>query len=356
MERKMKVFNVVFVFVIGLLFSIGFALNPLNAYAKTESLVVCNFGGYSQKVLTKVFFEPFEKETGIKVIGTSPPRLPKLKAMVESGNVEWDVVVLLDSWVERAARDNLLEPIDYSKIDKNDLYPDAVSKYGTGIFFFATGMAFSTEAYPKDNYPKTWAEFWDVKKFPGKRGLYKGAMEVLEFALMADGVAIDKMYPLDVDRAFKSLDKIKPHISLWWRRGQEPVQALVQREVDLSSAWLTRVLGAERGGAPIGANLNQAILRVDMWGVPRGCKNKKEAMDFVAFTTDPMRQAILANLLPYGPISKKAFDYISPTIAKDLFNSPENASKMVLLNPEGRKWWGENETKVLERFQQWLLK
>jgi putative spermidine/putrescine transport system substrate-binding protein len=353
MERKVKVFNVVFV--IGLLLAIIFTLNPGNASAETKSIVLCNFGGYLQKVLTKAFFEPFEKETGIKVIGTAPPRLPKLKAMVETGNVEWDVVFLLDSWVERAARDNLLEPIDYSKIDKNDLCTDAVSEYGAGLYYFATGMAYNKEAYPRGDYPKTWAEFWDVKKFPGKRGMYKGAMEVLEFALMADGVPIDKMYPLDVDRAFKSLDKIKPYISLWWRRGEEPVQALVQREVDLSSAWLTRVCGAERGGAPIGANLNQAILRLDMLGVPRGCKNKKEAMDFIAFTTDPMHQAILSNLLPYGPVSKKAFDYISPTIAKDMFSSPKNASKMVILNPEGRKWWGKNEAEVLERFQQWLL-
>lgn len=354
MIRRFRTFYWIFSGI--LLLSIGFALGPENVYAKAKQLVVCNFGGGSQKVLTKVFFEPFEKETGIKIVPTSPPRLPKLKAMVESGNVEWDVVVLLDSWVERASKDNLLEPIDYSNIDKSDLFPDAVSKYGAGIFFFATGMAYSKEAYPKGNYPNTWAEFWDVKKFPGKRGMYKGAMEVLEFALMADGVSIDQMYPLDVDRAFKSLDKIKPHISLWWRRGQEPVQALVQREVDLSTAWLTRITGAERGGAPIGANLNQAILRVDMWGVPRGCKNKKEAMDFVAFTTDPMRQALLTNLMPFGPVSKKAFDYISTQAAENLFSSSKNAARMVILNPEGRIWWGQNEAEVLERFQQWLLK
>ncbi|MBW1998943.1 MAG: ABC transporter substrate-binding protein [Deltaproteobacteria bacterium] len=354
MEQGFK--KVVWVAVLILFFAAIFGLAPRSASARTKQLVVCNFGGYSQKVLSKVFFEPFKKETGINVIGTSPPRLPKLKAMVESGNVEWDVVVLLDSWVERASRANLLEPIDYSKIDREDLYPDAVSKYGVGIFFFATGMAYNKGAYPHGNHPKTWKDFWDVKKFPGKRGMYKGAMEVLEFALMADGVPIDKLYPLDVDRAFKSLDRIKPHISLWWRRGQEPIQALVQREVDLSTAWLTRVIGAQRGGAPIAPVYNQAILRVDMWGVPRGCKNKQAAMDFVAFSTDPMRQALLTNLLPYGPVSKKAFDYISPQVAENLFSAPKNASRMVLLNPEGRIWWGENEARVLERFQQWLLK
>jgi putative spermidine/putrescine transport system substrate-binding protein len=336
-----------------LLFSV---VKPVDVFAETKQLVICNFGGYSQTVLEKAFFEPFEKATGIKCIGTSPPRLPKLKAMVESQNVEWDAIVLLDSWVERAARQNLLEPIDYSKIDKNDLFPDAAAEYGVGIYYFATGMAYNTKAYPTGKNPNTWKEFWDVKKFPGKRGMYKGAMEVLEFALMADGVPIDEIYPIDVDRAFKSLDKIKPYISLWWSGGEEPVQALVQGEVDLSSAWLTRVMGAQKGGAPIAPVLNQAILRLDMWAVPKGCKHKNEAMDFIAFTTDPMRQAILTNLLPYGPVSKKAFEYISPDVAKNLYSAPENASKMVLLNPKGRIWWGENEAKVLERFQQWLLK
>jgi putative spermidine/putrescine transport system substrate-binding protein len=331
-------------------------VKPVDVFAETKQLVICNFGGYSQTVLEKAFFEPFEKATGIKCIGTSPPRLPKLKAMVESQNIEWDAVVLLDSWVERAATENLLEPIDYSKMDKNDLFPDAAAEYGVGIFYFATGMAYNTEAYPPGKNPKTWAEFWDVKKFPGKRGMYKGAMEVLEFALLADGVPIDKIYPIDVDRAFKSLDKIKPYVSLWWRQGEEPVQALAQGEVNLSTAWLTRVLGAKKDGAKIAAVLNQAILRLDMWAVPKGCKNKKEVMDFIAFTTEPTRQAALTNLLPYGPVSKKSFDYISKDMAKELFSAPENSSKMVLLNPKGRKWWGENEAQVLERFQQWLLK
>ena len=355
MNRGLMAWKGKFLVIAGVFF-LGLAFGSSDALAKRKQLIICNFGGYSQKALKKVFFDPFEKKTGIRCIGTSPPRLPKLKAMVESQNVEWDVVVLLDSWVERAARQNLLEPIDYSRIKKADLYPDAAAKYGVGIYYFASGMAYSKKAFPGENHPRTWADFWDVKRFPGKRGMYKGAMEVLEFALMADGVPIDKMYPLDVDRAFRSLDKIKPYISLWWRRGQEPIQAMVQGEVDMSTAWLTRVLGAVRGGAPLVANYNQAILRLDMWSVPRGCKNKKEAMDFIAFSTDPMLQALLANLIPYGPVNKKAFDYISPKLAKGLFSAPENASKMVILNPDGRKWWGENEAKVLERFQEWLLK
>lgn len=329
---------------------------PVDAFAKAKQIVICDWGGSEQAALEKAFIKPFEKATGIKCIVTSPPRLPKLKEMVESHNLEWDVVVLLDSWVERARRMNLLEPIDYSRIDTNDLFPGVATKYGVGIYYFATGMAYNTKTFPPGKNPTTWKDFWDVKKFPGRRGMYNGAMEVLEFALMADGVPKDNLYPIDVDRAFKSLDKIKPYISLWWSGGEQPVQALVQGNLALSTAWLSRIAAAERGGAPVAQVFNQAILRMDMWAVPKGCKHKKEAMDFIHFTTDPKRQAIMANSLAYGPVNKKAFKYISADVAKDLPSAPENASKMVMFNPKGRIWWGENEAKVLERFQQWLLK
>ena len=334
-----------------------FLLLPcVSVWGQSKQIVVCNFGGKSQESLQKVFFDPFEKETGIKVIGTSPPRLPKLKSMVESGNVEWDVVVLLDSWVVRAKSEGLLEKIDYSVVNAKDMYPDTVDSYGVGLYYFFTGMAYNKKGFSLGNHPKTWADFWDVKKFPGPRGMYKGAMEVLEFALMADGVPKDKLYPIDVDRAFRSLDKIKAHVTVWWDAGEIPGQILSKGEVTASSAWLNRIISLEEEGVPVAAEINQSILRVDFWSVPKGTKNKEAAMKFINYVIHPERQAALSRMMPYGPCNRKALDYMSADLKRRLFTSPENMSKMVVFNPKGREWWGENEKDVLEKFNQWLLK
>ena len=326
------------------------------AWSQTKEIVVCNFGGKSQESLQKVLFDPFEKETGIKVIGTSPPRLPKLKSMVESGSVEWDVVVLVDSWVVRAKEEGLLEKIDFSIVNAKDMYPDTVDPYGVGLYYFFSGIAYNKKVFPLGNHPKTWAEFWDVKKFPGPRGMYKGAQEVLEFALMADGVSKDKLYPLDVDRAFKSLDKIKSEVTVWWSGGEVPGEVLAKGEVSASSAWLNRIISMEEEGTPIAAEINQSILRVDFWSVPKGTKKIGAAMKFINFAIQPERQAALSKLMPYAPCNKKALDFMGADLKKRLFTSPENMSKMVIFNPKGREWWGEHEKEVLEKFNQWLLK
>ncbi len=339
-----------------ILLALCLVLPCVPVWGQSKEIVVCNFGGKSQESLQKVFFDPFEKETGIKVIGTSPPRLPKLKSMVESGNVEWDVVVLLDSWVVRAKSEGLLEKIDYNIVNAKDLFPDTIDPYGVGLYYFITGMAYSKKSFPSGNHPKTWADFWDVKKFPGPRGMYKGAMEVLEFALMADGVPKDKLYPIDVDRAFKSLDKIKPYVTVWWTTGEVPGQVLSKGEVTAASAWLNRIISMEEEGAPVAAEINQSILRVDFWSVPKGTKNKDAAMKFINYVIHPERQAALSKIMPYGPCNKKALDYMSADLKKQLFTSPENVSKMTIFNPKGRDWWGENERDVLEKFNQWLLK
>jgi putative spermidine/putrescine transport system substrate-binding protein len=341
---------------VGILIAFSLILPFTMAWGQTKEIVVCNFGGKSQESLQKVFFDPFEKETGIKVIGTSPPRLPKLKSMVESGNLEWDVVVLLDSWVVRAKTEGLLEKMDFSIVNAKDLYPDTVDPYGVGLYYFITGLAYNKKSFPSGNHPKTWADFWDAKKFPGPRGMYKGAMEVFEFALMADGVPKDKLYPLDVDRAFKSLDKIKPIVTVWWATGEVPGQVLAKGEVLASSAWLNRIISMEEEGAPVAAEINQSILRVDFWSVPKGTKNKDAAMKFINYVIQPERQAALSKLMPYAPCNKKALDFMAPDLKKRLFTSPENMGKMVVFNPKGRDWWGEHESEVLERFNQWLLK
>ena len=328
-------------------------MGPLIVRAQPKELVVCSWGGSYQEAQRKAMFEPIAKELGIKITEASPTDYGKLKAMVLSGNVEWDLVDVGDRMVNAGARDGLLEPLDYQTIDTRDVFPQIVHKYGIGTIYYSTILGYSTKKYASGNHPKTWAEFWDVKKFAGARTMRNNPIDNLEFALMADGVPLEKVYPLDVERAFKVLDRIKKDVKIWWTTGAQPVQALADGEVDLATAWNGRVATIIKQGAKAGIEWNQGQLHWDSWVIPKGSRNKDAAMKFIAMATQPRYQADITKYIPYGPVNKKAFTSIDPATAKELPTAPENARRQVMIDSE---FWGEHLNNLVERWNGWLIK
>jgi putative spermidine/putrescine transport system substrate-binding protein len=326
---------------------------PRPAGGQSKQLVVCSWGGAYQEAQRKTMFQPFEKETGIKIVEASPTDYGKLKAMVQSGNVEWDLVDVGDLNVIAGMKDNLLEPLDYQTIDTKGVFPQVVHKYGIGTIYYSTVLAYSTKKYTKGDHPKTWAQFWDVKAFPGPRTMRNNPADNLEFALLADDVPIDKIYPMDVERAFKSMDRIKKNVNVWWTTGAQPAQLLSDGEVELATSWSGRIFAIQKQGAKAGLEWNQGKLQWDSWVIPRGSKNKDGAMKFIAWSTQPKPQAAIANEIPYGPVNQKAFEFIGAQAAKDMPTAPENAKRQLMVDPA---WWGEHRNVLVERWNAWLLK
>jgi putative spermidine/putrescine transport system substrate-binding protein len=328
-------------------------LPGITAGAEENVVVFNSSGGALDEAQRKVFSNPFEKETGIKVIHTAPTNFAKLKAMVETGNVEWDITELPPRDMVRAVKLGYLEPIDYTVVKKADLLPEAALPYALGGGYYSTILAYNTNKFPKGKHPQSWAEFWDVKKFPGRRSLRNSPADTLEIALLADGVASDKLYPLDVDRAFKSLDRIKSHIAVWWTVGAQPAQLLTDKEVDLATSWNGRITDIQRKGAPVEIEWNQEILSLSYYGVVKGAKHKMNAMKYLAFRQRPDRQAEWIKTLPYPGASKSIFKYVTPELAKVLPTYPEHLKNAARVNFE---WWLENADKVQERWNAWMLK
>ena len=182
---------------------------------KPASIVVNHSGGSMGSAMRKAFFNGFEKKYGIKVVETSPADFGKLRAMVESGNVEWDVTEIGGQDAIRATKMNLVEKIDDKIVDRSK-YPEKVrTPYVFASSVYTTIIGYRNDVFKGGTQPKSWADWWDVKKFPGARSMRNNPTDNLEFALLADGVAMDKIYPIDFDRAFKKLDQIKPHVSVW---------------------------------------------------------------------------------------------------------------------------------------------
>ena len=308
------------------------------------------WGGAWEEAMKTAFGDPFEKETGIKVVYTSPIDFGKMKAMVESGNVEWDVSQAGFFRILPAAKAGIIEPIDYSIVDKSLLAPGAARKYGCGGEYEAVVIGYRTDVYKEK--PVGWKDFWDVEKFPGPRGMYKGVFYTMEAALMADGVAMDQIYPLDEERVFRSLDRIKPHVGAWWRSGSQSQTLIQNREVDMIMAWNGRLAQLIDRGDPIAISWDEALFVQSAWFVIKNAPNKKEAMEFINFCGRAENQAMVAKKIFYGPTNPDALKYIDDDVARWMPSHPENFKKCKELDS---LYWEENKDRLTEKFEAWLM-
>jgi putative spermidine/putrescine transport system substrate-binding protein len=317
-------------------------------------VVIRTIGGAYEEANVKAIFDPFTKATGIEVVKV-PATLGKVLAMAESGNMELDVMDAGELGMLSLSEKGALEKINYKGwklANPDDL--DHRREDMVADIYFSTVLGYNTGVFPAGKHPKSWAEFWDLKRFPGPRmltDLAAGAIDV-EFALLADGVPKDKLYPVDLDRAFKSLDRVRPAIRKFWDTGALSAQMLADKEVVLGSIWNGRLQAIADKGAPVAIEWNEAALQVQFWGILKGAANGDNAQRFVDFACQPQIQAALTAFIPYGPTNRQAFKHIKADVAARLPSSPEYKQKAFLHN--GR-WWADNRVKVSERWSQWLL-
>ena len=320
-----------------------------------DQITIADVGGAPGAAIKKAFYEPFEKETGIRVVGVvheSDP-ITQFKLLVDTQTYIWDLCMVDRSMVAYLSRPkNYLEPLNISADQApSTLVPGMLTNNWFGFSVFATILAYRTDKFPNVG-PNSWADFWDVKKFPGRRGLYKGVSGMLECALMADGVPADKLYPLDVDRAFKMLDKIKPAVKVWWASGAQNTQILQSGEVDMTDTWGGRAYAAIDSGAPVKMVWTQGLYATDGWSIPKGSPRADLARKFVLYAMKPENQAAYSNTVANAPSNQAAYQFITPERAKVLATSPENIKGLAAADPV---WWAQNRDKVQERFQDWLL-
>jgi putative spermidine/putrescine transport system substrate-binding protein len=316
-------------------------------------LRIATFGGAMQDAQVKAYFEPFEKISGIKVIAFAGSDTTKVKAMVDTGNVEWDMLQSgRSSVLNLQKRGDYFEKIDYSLIDP-DVDPAYRFEYGLEMLVWAQVMGYRTDVFK--TAPVGWADFWDLKKFPGDRALLgagSGNSPELEFAVMAAGVPPEKVYPIDMDIAFASYDKIKGSVVKWWETGAVPVQLLSDKEVVATSVWNGRMAPLQAAGVPVGISWPQGLAKRDCWAVPKGAKNRVNAMKFIAYSTMAIPQARLSMLIPYGFVNNKSAQYLTPERLAVLPSAPAIRSQLLTYNYQ---WWVDNRDAVVERFNKWLL-
>lgn len=333
------------------------ALTFTAGSAAAQTLTVVSFGGSYQEGQSKALFQPAAKALGITVKEETYSGIADLRLKVKAGAVTWDVVASGSGSAARAGAEGILEKLDYKTIDTKDFLPNLAGDYCVGGDVFSTVLAWNTKTYG-DKGPQSWADFWDVKKFPGKRAYRKGVAGALEPALMADGVPPEKVYevlsaPGGIERAIKKIKELKPHIAVWWSSGAQHAQLMKDGEVDMVTGWNGRFDVAAKDGAKVAYTFNQALLDYDCFAVPKGAPNRDLAMKFLAEISKPQYQAEFTKYITYGPTNRKAYDLgtIDAAYAKKLPSHPENAAKQVTVN---LGWYIRFEAKAAAAYENML--
>lgn len=330
-----------------LLVALTVAGGLVSTGAQAQSIVFTSWGGTTQDAQAANWAAPFTEKTGISVVQDGPTDYGKLQAMVEAGAVTWDVVDVEFDFALQAGRQGLLEPLDFDIIDRSKLDPRFVSEYAVGSFYYSFVLGWNPASFA-GTQPSTFADLFDVENFPGRRTFYSWSHPgVIEAALLADGVAPDDLYPLDLDRAFAKLDTIKDHI-IWWEGGAQSQQLLASGEAPIGLFWNGRLYALEAEGAPVGISWDHNITAADALVVPRGTKNKEAAMRYIAEATSARAQADFAAASAYAPINLESPDLMEASIRDSL----PDAQTAVQVNAD-LAYWAEHREEIGTRWYAW---
>ena len=324
--------------------------------AAATQLVVRTPGGVFDEVKKKTVYDPFREATGIEIVPVASTAA-KLLAMFKAGKVDIDVIDTGDDVLLNLEMAGALEPLPYKEFrltNPDDIDPEVRMPYQVGSFVYAFVNGFNTTAFAVGKEPKSWAEFWDIKAFPGPRTLADMASGApnLEIALIADGVPMDKVYPIDIDRAFKSLSRVKPAVPKFWDTGALSAQMLADKEAVLAVVWSTRVQVAADGGASVAAQWNQNQVLAQAYGLTKGTPKMAEGVKFIDYSLSPEVQARWLATYKAIPVNQKAYEQTAPQLLDPATRTPWTKSKGFR---NDIKWWADNRAKVNEAWNKWVL-
>jgi putative spermidine/putrescine transport system substrate-binding protein len=335
---------------------LGLASLASTAAHAVDTISVVTFGGAYEAAAKQAWFEPFTAKTGIGFATESyDGGLAKLSAMEQAKNPTWDLIDMESNDAITGCDEGLLRKIDRKSLgDTSQFIPGSIMDCAVAAMVWSTVYAYDNSKLKTG--PTTINDFFDLKKFPGKRGLRKSPKVTLEWALLADGVKPADIYkvlgtPAGVDRAFKKLDTIKPSI-VWWEAGAQPPQLLADGAVVMTQAYNGRIDDAvHKDHKPFTSVWDGQVYDFEWWGIPMGAKNGDDAAKFIVSASTPQSYADLTRYIAYAPPRKDAIPLIAKARLADLPTAPANFRRAVQINAS---FWADNADAINKRFQVWL--
>lgn len=331
---------------------------PTAVLGASKRLVVRDSGGAYQDAKTKAIYIPFTQATGIEVVPLNVPTA-QVVASVQQNRVQVDVSDDGTESFMRMRKLGALTRLDYGgrigrSFNLSDVPKRLQDPYFIGNIYWASVLAYRTDVFPEGKGPKTWQDFWNVERFPGPRSMQDADADVpeLEFAEIASGMPAQtfKLYPIQLDRAFAAMDKIRPHVVKFWNSGALPQSMLDRKEVVMTTIWNGRAQTLIDAGRPVAISWAGARRQINCWAVPKGAPNLEGAMQFIDFAMQPKIQAALATQIAYAPTNKAARALLPASWAARLGSTPEQFASGFDIDVD---WWVANEDSVTKRWNDW---
>ena len=325
--------------------------------AEGGGITLATWGGAYTKADVAHFLQPFERESGTTFRTADAPGefVAKLEAQAKAGNVQWDVLNPDEADAEVLAGNGLLQklPADVRARIVKAVGAGNVSDYGVSVADYADVIVCNPAAVKR--CPRTPAEFWDTEGFPGPRAMYgDGWVENLLFALEADGVPTDQLFPVDVARAYRKLDAIKSHVDVWWTSGDQSQQILRDEEVGMAIMWDGRAYQLEQQGLDVEISHTGATVHREMFVVPKDAPNPKQAFAFLEwYATHPEEGAKWVEEMRYGVANPQALEHLPDDVARTIATHPDNLRQSVRLDVP---WMTANRAQLFPRWNSWLGK
>ena len=321
---------------------------------KEDSLTIVSLGGVHTKAQKVAFYTPFFRADKTPIIaGSYNGGLAKIRSMIETKQIDWDIVQVETANLIRGCSEGLFEPIDKSTIgDVKQFIKGNFSECGVGFFSWSIIIAYDKNKLKKT--PENWQDFWNIEDFPGYRGLQKTAVIALEAALLADGVKPENIYailstPEGEDRAFNKLDQLKPYIK-WWEKGSQPIPMLLSGDVVMTTTFNGRGVIAEQEGKPIGLIWKDNFYDVDNFAIIKGTKHKQLSQKFIAFSLSAKAQKEFSEYSHYGFVNNLTAPIINQPLLSQLPNNPETMQHAYKINAN---FWVDRGESIEQRFNAW---
>lgn len=323
--------------------------------ANARDLVVVRRDDSFAPALWSRLLHPFSAATAIGVQELDwPAGADTLQSNVKAKDNIWDVVEVDPTELALGCSQGLFAKVDWSAVGGKDHYlPMAVSDCGVGATVHSTVLAWDRA---KVAAAPSWADFWDVAKFPGKRGLRQGVRGNLEIALLADGVAPQDIYKVlsttdGVERAFRKLDQLKPYI-VWWKTGAQAAKILGSGDVLMTSAPSSQIMLADTvQHRNFGMQFNGSLYQVLSWAIVKSSPNLQQAQQLLYFAGTPGVEAQLFRGTGEAGLAKAANEGLSPGLLAMSPTAPNNLKAALPLNTA---FWQQNLAKLRKRFDAWL--
>lgn len=335
---------------VGLVVGVPAVVAPGKAKASTV-IRYADDGGRTGDGRQEHYIKPFMEATGIEVqTYVGQKNLAKMRAMVATNNLEFDMLNIGGSHLSSASKAGLLEDLDKSKLELSDfLFDKWIWKDRIAWEYFSGGLGYNEDSVEEP--PRTWAGYFDLEKFPGRRGFRTRPQYTLEEALQADGVDPKDLYPLDVDRAFRVLDRIKDDVSIWISETAKTIEHLQTREVDYASTFSGRVFIARNEGLPINFVFDMPNSAPQGVAIMKGAKNYDACMQLVQWFIDGESAfGWFDSFIGYGPTTSKVMNRLSDETISRLPDPANPKANWVDVD-----WWGDNLESVTKRYKEWLL-